>query len=83
MSQRVINDIKTIVRSVIDAMKLPDIRIGTVTSVSPVRIDININMPPLPSSAIIVPQHVSLGVGDKVAMIRGLGGQTYIVVGKI
>lgn len=81
-----------------------DLRIGTVTSVNPLRVKVSSQFT-LPSTLLIVPQHLTdykvkvrmedsvedkemtiknaLKVGDKVAMLRKQGGQSYLILDRI
>lgn len=81
-----------------------DLRIGTVTSVSPLKVQVSSQFT-LPSALLIVPQHLTdykvkirmedatedkemtiknaLKKGDKVAMLRKQGGQSYLIIDRI
>ena len=92
-----------------------DLRIGTVTSVNPLKVQVSSQFT-LPSTLLIVPQHLTdykvkvkvdwdtetanlhthkvsgdktiticnaLKVGDKVAMLRKQGGQSYLILDRI
>lgn len=87
-----------------DADQPTDLRIGTVTSVNPLKIQVSSQFT-LPAALIIVPQHLTnykvkvrmenstedkemtiknaLKKGDKVAMLRKEGGQSYLIIDRI
>jgi hypothetical protein len=79
--------IKVIKQASIDAMETGqpcDWRTGVVTSVSPLKVQITPQFI-LPSSVIVVPLRLKndLNKGDKVALLRQKGGQSYLILDKI
>lgn len=66
--------------------QLTDLRFGTVTSVSPLKISINTAMADLDASILLVTEQVSTSLlknGDRVMLLRVLHGQKYIVLSKV
>ena len=79
-----------------------DLRIGTVTSINPLKVQISSQFT-VPSTLIIVPQSLTehkvkvkidgvektitiyneLKIGDKVAMLKKQGGQSYLILDRI
>lgn len=103
MSQLIYNDLKQIIKEVVGASQPAGIVEGIVLSVDPIRISLDKNTEPIPSSLVSVPQHLNpnykhlyqcpaypericgfnpIKVGDTVYMVRGDGGQRFIVLGK-
>ena len=90
-----IDTINRIVANNLDAQKLTELAIGTVTGTNPLSITTNANMPPIPAEAIILTDSVKerivdgvkvqndLSVGDAVIMLRVMRGQEYIVLSKV
>jgi hypothetical protein len=78
-----IRAIKTIVRNLIESMKLADLIFGEVKSLAPLRIRVDQKFE-LEDDELIISKGVknSLGVGDTVSMIRQAGGQIFYVLGK-
>jgi len=76
--------IQQIVRNYLANAALTDYAVGTVTKINPLEITLMSTMLPLPSAVLILTETVSgrLVVGDKVIMLRVLGGQDYIVLSK-
>lgn len=66
--------------------KPTDLRYGTVTSVSPLKVRIT-NQFILPSSMLVVPKRLvedtPLEINDRVALLRQSGGQSYFILDKI
>ena len=77
--------IQQIVQNTIAAMKLTDKATGTVTCVSPLNVQMDIAMQPLPSAALFLTDTVrgNLNMGDRVFMLRVQNGQQYIILSKI
>jgi hypothetical protein len=78
-----IRAIKTIVRNLIDSMKLADLIFGEVKSLAPLRIRVDQKLE-LEDDELIISRGVksSLSVGDTVPMIRQSGGQLFYVLGE-
>lgn len=78
--------IKQTALDAVDARKPTELRYGTITSVNPLKVQIT-NSFTLPSSLLVVPKRLKkddpLIVGDKVALIRAIGGQSYYIIDKI
>ena len=66
-------------------MKLTDKATGIVTSLSPLKVQVDITMQPLPSAALLLTDTVrgNLKAGDRVLMLRVQNGQQYIILSKI
>ena len=81
MSTGLIKVIKQAALEAMDNRQMCDLRYGTVVSVSPLKVQINIQFT-LPSSFLIVPKRLkdTLVVGDKVALLREQGGQSYFIL---
>ena len=90
-----IETIQKIIQNNEDARKPTDLTIGTVTSVSPLAVSTNANMPPIPEQALILTDSVKkrivsgievqsdLAPGDGVIMLRVMRGQKFIILSKI
>lgn len=84
MSQRVINDIKEIVKKTVRAMRVPDIIIGTVSEEDPLEIETSVNQKPYPAKILTVPDHIGeLKKDTDVVLVRALGGQRFLVAGTL
>lgn len=70
----------------VENAQLTDLRYGTVTSVSPLKVQITSQFT-IPSSLLVVPKRLKsenpLENGDKVALIRQKGGRSYFILDKI
>lgn len=98
MSSGLLEIVKQATLNVIENEKMCDLRFGEVVSINPLRIKLTPQLT-LPSSVLIIPQHLtryqillddsnvtidnSLKLGDKVALIRKQGGQSYFVLDRI
>jgi hypothetical protein len=98
MSSGLLEIVKQATLNVIENEKMCDLRFGEVVSISPLKIKLTPQLT-LPSSVLIIPQHLtkykvllngssvtidnSLKLGDKVAIIRKQGGQSYFVLDRI
>lgn len=115
MSTGIIEIIKRASMDAMDNAQMCDLRYGTVTSVSPLKVQIT-NQFVIPKSLLVVPQHLTnytvdvtvdwdtssvnehthkvsgkksmvinnaLKVGDKVALLRKQGGQSYFILDRI
>lgn len=84
MSQRVINDIKTIVDKRLRAVRIPDFIIGKVAEEDPLKIETSVNQKPYPESILTIPDHIGkLKKDEEIVLLRGLGGQRFLVMGKL
>jgi len=75
--------IKKICTNLLNARKLSDIVVGKVTSISPLRISINSKMVLSKENIIICSACQYLEIGDTVALIRGDGGQRFLLIDKV
>ena len=103
MSSGLISVIKKAALDAVDNSQMCDLRYGTVTSVSPLKVQITTQLY-IPSSLLVVPKHLtdyeveiskpseskekmiihnSLKIGDKVALLRKQGGQSYFILDRI
>ena len=103
MSTGLIEIMKRAALDATDNAQMCDLRYGTVTSVSPLKVKITSQFV-LPQSLLVVPQHLTtheleyttegspkqkitiyneLKVGDKVALLRKQGGQSYFILDRI
>ena len=98
MSTGLINIVKRAALDAVDNAKMCDVRYGEVVSVSPLKVQIT-NQFTIPSSLLTVPQHLTdyaveiesksmvihnaLKIGDKVALLRSQGGQSYFILDRI
>lgn len=102
MSSGLVGAIKTAALEAVNNAQMCDLRYGTVTSVSPLKVKVT-NQFVIPSSLLIVPQHLTdskvdmiidgetktvtvknaLKIGDKVALLRKQGGQSYFILDRI
>ena len=85
MATGLVEVIKRAALDAIDNAKMCDLRYGTVVNTSPLQISIT-NKFILPSSLLVVPERLAdnvLKVGDKVALLRKQGGQSYFILDKI
>ena len=114
MASGLIEIMKIAAMDAMDSNQMCDLRVGMVTSVSPLKVQIT-NLFTIPDSLLIVPQHLTdykvdvtvdwsttstdhshgvtgkksmtvhsaLKVGDKVALIRKTGGQSYFILDRI
>ena len=98
MSSGLLEIVKQATLNVIENEKMCDLRFGEVVSINPLKIKLTPQLT-LPSSVLIVPRHLtryqillndsnvtidnSLKLGDKVALIRKQGGQSYFVLDRI
>ena len=86
MSSGIIALIKQTALDAVDARKPTELRYGTIISVSPLKVQITTSFT-LPSALLVVPKRLReddpLAVGDKVALIRAIGGQSYYIIDKI
>ena len=98
MSTGLLQVIKQAAVDVMENSQLCDLRLGTVSSVSPLKVRIN-NQLVIPQSLLIVPQHLtkyqimlndesvtinnSLKIGDKVALLKSQGGKSYFILDRI
>lgn len=84
MSQQIIEDIKAIVKKTVRAMRVPDFFMGVVSETEPLKIESSVNKRPYPQSVLYVPDSVGeLKKDDNVILLRGLGGQRFLVVGTL
>lgn len=67
--------IQQIVQNVIQAMNLTDKATGTVLSIDPLSVQVDMNMPPLPDAAILLTDAVK----ERVAPVQGGEGGTVMV----
>ena len=67
--------IQQIVQNVIQAMNLTDKATGTVLSIDPLSVQVDMNMPPLPDAAILLTDAVK----ERVAPVQGGEGGTVVV----
>ena len=67
--------IQNIVQECIKGLKLTDIMTGTVISVSPLSVQPDVSMPPLPASALILTSAVTA----KTASVQGGSGGTVVI----
>lgn len=72
--------IKQIANQSNDVKKPMAIMYGTVTTVSPLTIQVDSRFP-ISGEAIILPMGITLQQGDKVILLRNLGGQEFVVLG--
>lgn len=104
MASGLLDVMKLVSKQERDSEQPTDLRIGTVTSVSPLKVQISSQFT-LPATLLIVPQHLTnykvkvrmedatedkemtiknaLKKGDKVAMLRKHGGQSYLIIDRI
>jgi hypothetical protein len=85
MSSGLVGAIKQAARDYIDNAKMCDLRYGKVTSVSPLKVQVT-NQFTIPSSMLVVPERLTNGalkIGDKVALLRKQGGQSYFILDRI
>lgn len=102
MSSGLVGAIKTAALEAVNNAQMCDLRYGTVTSVSPLKVKVT-NQFVIPSSLLIVPQRLTdskvemvidgetktvtiknaLKTGDKVALLRKQGGQSYFILDRI
>lgn len=98
MGRSILSVVKLATEEYMNTKQLTDLRTGTVVSINPVRIKVS-NQLTVPSSAIIVPQHLtdykvktndgeltiknSLKINDKVALLKSQGGQSYFILDRI
>lgn len=98
MSTGLLEIVKQAAINVIENKQMCDLRYGEVVSVSPLKIKLTPQLT-IPSSVIVVPRQLtsyevqlngstiivdnSLRIGDKVALLRKQGGQSYFVLDKI
>ena len=86
MSSGIIALIKQTALDAVDARKPTELRYGTIISVSPLKVQIT-NSFTLPSALLVVPKRLKkddpLAVGEKVALLRESGGQSYYIIDKI
>ncbi len=77
--------IQQIVQETIRAMKLTDKATGTVLSVTPLSVQTDISIKPIPAAALTLTDTVRgrLATGDRVLMLRVQNGQQYIILSKI
>lgn len=84
MSQRVINDIKHIVDYRLRAIRVPDFIIGKVAEEDPLKVETSVNQKPYPASILTIPDHIGeLKKDEEIVLLRGLGGQRFLVLGKL
>lgn len=67
--------IQQIVQNTIKAMKLTDKAAGTVISVNPLSVQMDVQMPPLPATAIVLTDAVK----EKVAPVQGGAGGSVVI----
>ena len=86
MATGLIDIIKRASLDAIENAQLCDLRYGTVTSVSPLKVQIT-NQFTIPASLLVVPKRLKsedpLKKSDKVALIRQKGGRSYFILDKI
>ena len=114
MASGLIDIMKRAALDAMDSNQMCDLRVGTVSSVNPLKVQVT-NQFTIPESLLIVPQHLTdytvnvtvnwstegtdhshgvtgnksmtvhsaLKVGDKVALIRKTGGQSYFILDRI
>lgn len=107
MSSGLLQIIKQTALDAVDNAQMCDLRFGTVVDTSPLRVKVT-NQFTLPSSLLIVPEHLTnhtvnvvmhddndtdkeyemrvnnaLKVGDRVALLRKQGGQSYFILDRI
>lgn len=98
MGRSILSVVKLATEEYLNTRQLTDLRIGTIVDTNPIKIKIS-NQLTIPSSAIIVPQHLtdykvktnngdltifnSLKVNDKVALLKKQGGQSYFILDRI
>lgn len=108
MSSGLVGAIKTAALEAMDNAQMCDLRYGTVTSVSPLKVQVT-NQFVIPTALLVVPEHLTnhavsvsldwatdgitgtktmtvhgaLKVGDKVALLRKQGGQSYFILDRI
>jgi hypothetical protein len=78
-----INAIKQIVRGVVESEKPTALTFAEVTSVSPLLITVDQRLTLTGEELILGESLPSLFVGDKVALLRQRGGQTFYVLDKL
>ena len=82
MSTGLIALIKRAALDAIENAQMCDLRYGEVVNTSPIKVKITNNLT-LPSSVLVVPERLSekgaLKTGDKVALLRKQGGQSYFI----
>lgn len=86
-----VQEIKTIVANMLNTMRLSDAIFGTVDSVSPLVVKVDLKLI-IGEASMVVPEHLKAGaygtgmglqVGDCVVMLRCMGGQRYVLLGRI
>ena len=102
MATGLIDVIKRAAMEAIHNAQMCDLRVGTVTSINPLRVQVT-NQFTVPEALLIVPKNLtdydvdillngmqssmtvynSLKVGDKVALLRKTGGQSYFILDRI
>lgn len=84
MATGLIDIIKRAALEVMSNEQLCDLRYGTVASTNPIRVQITSQLT-IPSSLLVVPQRLTdeLQIGDKVALLRKHGGQSYFILDRI
>lgn len=102
MSTGIIDIMKQASMNAVNNAQMCDLRYGTVTSVSPLKIRISSQFT-IPAALLVVPEHLTnhtvnvsidggqttmrinnaLKIGDKVALLRKQGGQSYFILDRI
>ena len=85
MLSELVGVIQQIVQETIRAMKLTDKATGTALSVTPLSVQTDISIKPIPAAALTLTDTVRgrLATGDRVLMLRVQNGQQYIILSKI
>lgn len=102
MATGLIELIKIAALEAIETNQMCDLRYGTVSSVSPLKVKVTSQFT-IPQSLLVVPEHLTdhdvsvtldnedktmrvksaLKIGDKVALLRKTGGQSYFILDRI
>ena len=84
MATGLIKLIKTAALEAVDNSQPTDLRYGIISSVKPLKVQITPQFT-LPESVLVVPLRLKneLNKGDKIALIRQKGGQSYYILDKV